>query len=77
VPGLPRVSGKTVVAALRQGGFETTHIRGSHHYLRKPGQGGLVVVPVHGNRDLPLGTLSSILRQAELTEEEFRQLLDA
>jgi predicted RNA binding protein YcfA (HicA-like mRNA interferase family) len=39
-----------VVKALRRAGFEQTHVRGSHHYLRRPDGGGLVVVPVHGNR---------------------------
>jgi len=35
----------------------------------------LVVVPVHGGRDLPLGTLRSILRQADLAAEELTELL--
>jgi len=34
-----------------------------------------VTVPVHGNRDLPPGTFRSILRQAELSVEEFNRLL--
>jgi predicted RNA binding protein YcfA (HicA-like mRNA interferase family) len=34
----------------------------------------LVVVPVHGNRTLPIGTLRSIIRQSGLTEEEFAAL---
>ncbi|HXF52294.1 MAG TPA: type II toxin-antitoxin system HicA family toxin [Dehalococcoidia bacterium] len=58
----PRVSGKDLVRALQSGGFELTHSRGSHHYLRSPYRRGLVVVPVHGNRTPPVGTLRSILR---------------
>lgn len=64
-----------MVKALRRAGFEQTHVRGSHHYLRRPDGGGLVVVPVHGNRDLPTGTLRAILRQADLTAEELGDLL--
>jgi predicted RNA binding protein YcfA (HicA-like mRNA interferase family) len=30
---------------------------------------------VHGNRDLPTGTLRSILRQADITPEELAELL--
>ncbi len=67
---LPRVSGKQVVQALGRNGFAFSHVRGSHHYLRKPDGGGLVVIPVHGNRDLPAGTLRSILRQAEIDAED-------
>lgn len=56
---------------LRKAGFELVHVRGSHHYLRRPDGSRLVVVAVHGSRDLPAGTLRSVLRQAELTREEF------
>jgi predicted RNA binding protein YcfA (HicA-like mRNA interferase family) len=63
------------VRALQKAGFELVHVRGSHHYLRRPTGARLVVVPVHGNRDLPLGTLRSVLRQAELTREELIEFL--
>ena len=72
---LPRASGKRVVVALQRAGFEVTHVRGSHHYLRKSGVARIVPVPVHGNRDLPAGTLRSILRLAGLTAEELNGLL--
>ncbi len=44
-------------------------------YLRAPDADRLVTVPVHGGRDLPLGTLRSILRQAELSAEDLNDLL--
>ena len=72
---LPRASGRDVLQALLRAGFQLSHTRGSHYYLRKPGATGLVVVPVHGNRDLPPGTLRSILRQADLTVEDLNRLL--
>ena len=72
---LPRVSGKQVAEALERNGFALSHVRGSHHYLRKSDGSGLVVVPVHGNRDLPTGTLRSILRQADLDAEDLVRFL--
>lgn len=72
---LPRARGTEVIRALQRGGFEIAHIRGSHYYLRKPGQQRLVVVPVYGNRDLPTGTLRAVLRQADLRIEELARLL--
>ena len=72
---LPRATGGAVVRALQRAGFEISHIRGSHYYLRRPGVGPIVPVPVHGNRDLPVGTLRSILRLAGLTTEELDELL--
>jgi predicted RNA binding protein YcfA (HicA-like mRNA interferase family) len=60
---------KAVVRALE------VHIRGSHHYLRRPEAQQLVCVPVHGARDLPLGTLRAILRQAGLSADELAEYL--
>ena len=64
-----------MLRALQCAGFVVTHVRGSHYYLRRAGEGGLVVVPVHGHRDLPVGTMRSILRQAGMTAEELASLL--
>jgi predicted RNA binding protein YcfA (HicA-like mRNA interferase family) len=72
---LPRLNGKTLLSALKQAGFEETYVRRSHHYLKKHDSTRLVVVPVHGNSVIPLGTLKSILRQAELTPEELIRIL--
>ena len=35
----------------------------------------IVIVPVHGNHDIKIGTLRSILKQAGLTVEQFKDLL--
>jgi predicted RNA binding protein YcfA (HicA-like mRNA interferase family) len=65
---LPRdVSGPEAVKALRRLGFMVTRQDGSHIRLSK---GGLhVTVPNH--RTLLPKTLQSILRQANITVEEF------
>ena len=74
--GLPVVAGKAVVAALERAGWaRAPSAGGSHVKLRKPGRPGHVTVPVHGNRDLPPGTVKSILVQAGLTADELRSLL--
>jgi predicted RNA binding protein YcfA (HicA-like mRNA interferase family) len=76
VSRLPRISGKDLLAAFLRAGFTLTHVRGSHHYLRKARSGKLVVVPIHGGQTIPLGTLKSVLRQAELSSEELVRLLE-
>ncbi|MCE7028632.1 type II toxin-antitoxin system HicA family toxin [Jiella avicenniae] len=49
---------------------------GSHHVLRHPERPeSKVSVPVHGSRDLPTGTLRSILDKSGLTTKEFVDLL--
>ena len=73
---LTGLNGRRIVKALQRGGFELVRVSGSHHMLCKPGKPARKVsVPVHGARDLPPGTVGSIVEQAGLTVEEFIALL--
>ena len=73
---LAGLSGQEVVKALQRAGFDMIRIKGSHHFMRRPGvPNSKVIVPVHGGRDIPPGTVASIVRQAGLTVEEFASLL--
>jgi predicted RNA binding protein YcfA (HicA-like mRNA interferase family) len=54
-----------VIAALKRDGWRLERIRGSHHHFIHSTKPGLVTV-VHPVKDLPLGTLKSIERQAGL-----------
>lgn len=65
---LPRVSGRQAVAALERLGFEVVRQRGSHMVLRRDSAG--CVVPKH--RQLKVGTLAGLLRQAGVSHEQFR-----
>ncbi|TMQ52082.1 MAG: type II toxin-antitoxin system HicA family toxin [Candidatus Eisenbacteria bacterium] len=71
---LPRCTGKEAVAALTKVGFETARIKGSHHFLRHA-DGRTTVVPVHAGETLGPGLMSKILRDCELTPEDFHRLL--
>jgi len=75
-PRLPVLKPKEVLKALLKAGFELHHQTGSHAQLRHPGKPHLrVTVPRHDRFDLPLPVLKSILRQAELSVEEFLEFL--
>lgn len=52
-------------------GFEKTRQTGSHVIMKKTTPDGQIgcVVPIH--RELKVGTLSGILKQAQVTPEEF------
>jgi predicted RNA binding protein YcfA (HicA-like mRNA interferase family) len=65
------VSGKEAVRALQKLGFRLDRIEGSHHMLVKDGHPNTVVVPVHASRQLPKGTLASIIRISRVTRKEF------
>ncbi len=71
---LPVLKAKEVIVALQKLGFEVDHVTGSHYILRHP-DGRRAVVPYHGNRDIKQGVLRSILTQAGLTVDEFKNLL--
>ena len=74
-PKLPRVSGEEAIRALERFGFVRIRQRGSHVLLKKHTKEEEVgcVVPLH--RELAVGTLRSILRQARVTPEEFIECL--
>lgn len=69
---LPRISGRDCVAALLKAGFHFKRQHGSHIVLRKDTPFAQVVVPDHS--ELDTGTLRSILRQANISPEEFLEL---
>lgn len=73
MPRLGRVSGQEAVRALQRLGFAQVRQRGSHVVLKRQTPEGDIgcVVPLH--RELAIGTLRSILRQARVTPEEFMQ----
>ena len=58
MPKLPVVSGRELVKALERAGFEFIRQRGSHGTMISRQRGCSVVVPVHGNKDLPKGPLA-------------------
>ena len=74
-PKLPRVDCQQLIRALKRAGFEEQRQRGSHLHLRRDSGGKRVTVPVHKGRMVPVGTLRAILRDADISIEEFRTLL--
>lgn len=73
MPKLPVVSGRETVKALSKVGFEFRRQVGSHMVLKRISDGKRIVVPDH--KELPKGTLRAILRQTDVTIEEFANLL--
>ena len=67
---LPRLTGKEVIAALRRAGFEVARVKGSHH-----SDGRATVVPVHAAEIIGPGLMAKIMRDCDLTREQFQELL--
>ncbi len=71
MPKLPRISSREAVRSLERLGFEQVRQTGSHVVMKKETEEGKIgcVVPLH--QELKVGTLSGILKQAQVTVEEF------
>ena len=67
MPKLPRTSGTAIVKALERLGFVKIRQSGSHVIMRRVAKG--CVVPMH--REVKVGTLAGILRQSEVSQDDF------
>jgi predicted RNA binding protein YcfA (HicA-like mRNA interferase family) len=64
------ISGKALCKIVEREGWTIKRVTGSHHIYSKRGIRVILSIPVHGNRDLPTGTLKIILKDACLTIED-------
>jgi predicted RNA binding protein YcfA (HicA-like mRNA interferase family) len=67
MPKLPHISGAEVVRALEGLGFVKIRQSGSHVIMRRGAKG--CVVPMHS--EVKVGTLAGVLRQADISPDEF------
>lgn len=73
-PRQPVVSGQQLIKALGKDGWAVVRQRGSHVRLKKPGRRYALVVPLH--KEIRKGTLGGILRDANLSSDDLRRLLN-
>ncbi|MSU74260.1 addiction module toxin, HicA family [Candidatus Kaiserbacteria bacterium] len=72
---IPMLRAAEIVRALRKAGFGVIRHRGSHTHLRHSSDPTrYATVPYH-SRDISRKDLASILRQSQLSVEEFLKLL--
>jgi predicted RNA binding protein YcfA (HicA-like mRNA interferase family) len=74
MPKLPAVRPREIIRFLERKGFVLDHVSGSHFVYYHPVSKRRAVVPQH-NRDIPKGTLLSLLREAGFTREELIDFL--
>jgi len=53
-----------VIKLLESDGWIVKTQKGSHRQFIHPSKPGKITVPMHGKKDIPPGTLNSILKQA-------------
>ena len=73
---LPSLKARDVIRALERAGFVHRSLQRSHHgFVHKTDPTRQTTVPVHKGKDVPRGTLRSIIDQAGFTVDEFIALL--
>ena len=65
-----RFTGKQIVAVPMKAGFRVERKRGSHVFLTHR-DGRTTVVPIHSGGTIGPGLLAKILRDVELTKDQF------
>lgn len=72
---LPRVNARKLIRALKKLGFIEHAERGTSHLVFSHSDGRRTLVSRHGSRDIKKGTLAGILRDINISSEEFRDVL--
>jgi predicted RNA binding protein YcfA (HicA-like mRNA interferase family) len=70
---LAALTGKEVVSLLKKAGFVMQRQKGSHVFLRHP-DGRATVIPIHVGETISPGLLSKILKDVEMTKDDFISL---
>ena len=64
------ISGKKLCKVVERKGWVLKKITGSHHIYKKEDENKCLSIPVHRNQDLKIGTLKSIIKIAQLSEDD-------
>ena len=70
-PKFPRLKALEIIRVLRKNGFVHVSTKGSHQKWRNETTEKQVIVPVHKGKDLPLGTLKSIIDGSGIPLEDW------
>ncbi len=70
----PRITADEVIRVLEKAGFKLSRQSGSHKVYKNPA-GKRATVPYHKGKILHPKVLASVLKDAQLTKEEFLKLL--
>lgn len=65
---------KKMVKILLRLGFHNARVKGSHYFFFNPASRKTATVPMHGNEYLSVGILKEILRDIDLTVEDYEKL---
>ena len=65
------MNGKQIIERLKKEGWVLIKVEGSHYMMKHLVLNKKVPVPVHGAKDIKIGTIKSIEKQTELNCHEY------
>lgn len=74
MPKLPVVKPKELIKALKKEGFSVDHVSGSHYIMYSQSKVLRASIPYH-NKPLKRKTLTSILKDTQISSEKLKDLL--
>ncbi|MCX6007965.1 MAG: type II toxin-antitoxin system HicA family toxin [Chloroflexi bacterium] len=69
---IPRLKASEVIEVLKHNDFVLVSQRGSHQKWHNPNTRKQVIVPFHKGKQLPLGTIESIIKGSGISKSQFR-----
>lgn len=66
-----RLSAKQIISVLKDNGFVQIGQKGSHQKWHNPETGATTIIPCHGNNQIAIGTIYSIIRASKLDKTLF------
>jgi len=73
MPRLPNLNGWEVIRVLEKAGFKQVRQKGSHVFMLHP-DGRTTLISVHRGRDIDRGLLRKVIRDVDMTRDEFMDL---
>jgi predicted RNA binding protein YcfA (HicA-like mRNA interferase family) len=73
MPKVPRIAGDKAVGAFCKAGYQVDRQKGSHCILKHPDKTIRLSILVHAGRILGRGLLRRLIKDADLTVEQFRE----
>lgn len=70
---LPAIDWTDATRAFEKSGWEHDRTKGSHYIMVRPGEPGLLSIPMH--KPIKKGTMRKLIREAGLTVDEFVKLI--
>ncbi len=71
---LPVLKAREVIRVLERLGYHKARHRGGHAHYTKPGK-KTIPIPIHGGQDIGPGLLRKIMRDLQISRDEFLRLL--